>query len=243
MNMDTATLEQSTSSAPVRTASGRTLIGEAGEVHIPGWVADHASFRRWYHSCAFPEDKIRICYLGNEVWVDMSPEQLFTHNQVKGEFSRVLGNLMKEHKQGRFIPDGMMVSNAEAELSTVPDGVYVSFASLQADKVRLVEGAKAGYLELEGTPAIVLEVVSPSSVRKDAVRLRELYHRAGVPEYWLVDARGDEVRFDILRHAADGYKPTRRQKGWVKSQVLGKSFQLTREADALGHPEFTLRVR
>lgn len=35
------------------------------------------------HSGEFPETG-RICFLDGEVWVDMSMEQLYTHNQVKG---------------------------------------------------------------------------------------------------------------------------------------------------------------
>src|SRR5256885_8764701 len=51
-----------------------------------------------------------------------------------------------------------------------------------------------GYLELEGTPDMVLEVVSESSVQKDTKRLRQLYWQAGIREYWLVDARREPDR-------------------------------------------------
>jgi Uma2 family endonuclease len=90
---------------------------------------------------------------------------------------------------------------------------------------------------------MVLEVVSPSSVEKDTVTLRDLYWRAEVREYWLVDARGERPGFDILRHTARGYSPVRRQGGWVKSAVFGKAFRLVRRADELGNPEFVLEVR
>ena len=38
-----------------------------------------------------------------------------------------------------------------------------------------------GYLELEGVPDMVLEVVSRSSVRKDTVLMRQAYWRAATP--------------------------------------------------------------
>jgi Uma2 family endonuclease len=73
--------------------------------------------------------------------------------------------------------------------------------------------------------------------------LRDLYWRAGVPEYWLVDARKLPLRFDILRHTADGYVATEGQDSWLHSVVFGRSFQLTQGTDPLGHPQFNLAVR
>ena len=74
-----------------------------------------------------------------------------------------------------------------------------------------MEGAVKGFKEFEGTPDMVLEVVSATSVRKDTEILRDLYWRAGIQEYWLVDARGDEPLFSILRHTARGYAATCRR--------------------------------
>jgi Uma2 family endonuclease len=219
-----------------------TVVAEGEFVQIPDWVGNLESFRRWAHSDEFPETG-RICYLDGEVWVDMSKEQLFTHNQVKGEFAIVLGGFVKARRIGRYIPDGMLVSNVEASLTSQPDGAFISNKSLRARRVRLVEGVEEGCVELEGAPDMVLEVISRSSVRKDTKTLRELYWRAGIREYWLVDVRGERLEFDILRRTPDGYVSTRKQGGWMKSAVFGKSFRLTRRKDALGHPEYTLAVR
>ena len=117
-----------------------------------------------------------------------------------------------------------------------------SWESFEQKRVPLVEGKEEGFLELEGSPDMVLEVVSASSEEKDTVTLRDLYHRAGIPEYWLVDAR-TEPRFEILRRTARGYTSIRKSKGWLKSPIFGKSFRLTRDTDELGNPEFTLMVR
>src|SRR5207248_1835863 len=159
------------------------------------------------------------------------------------EISRVLGTLVKTDRLGRFFTDGALISNEEAKLTSQPDGLFVSRKTLEADDVRLVGGEKAGCVEMEGTPDVVLEVVSDSSVRKDLVRLRDLYWRAGIREYWLVDARGGVLHFDILRRTARGYTATRKESGWLKSTAFGKSFRLTEQADELGHPEDTLEVR
>jgi len=138
------------------------------------------------------------------------------------------------------IPDGVLLSNVLADIAVKPDGIFVSTESLAAGKVHLVPGAEEGYVELEGTPDMVLEVVSTGSVRKDTVILRQAYWEAGIREYWLVDARRTPATFDILRHTAKGYVAVRKQGGWVKSAVFGKSFRLRQRTNPLGHPEFTL---
>jgi Uma2 family endonuclease len=90
---------------------------------------------------------------------------------------------------------------------------------------------------------MALEVMSESSVRKDTDRLRELYWRAGITEYWLVDARDLQISFVILRRTAKGYVQVPKQAGWQKSTVFGKSFKLTVRDDEDGFPEYTLAVR
>lgn len=42
------------------------------------------------------------------------------------------------------IPDGMLVTNVEADLSCQPDGTFVSSESLRTERVRLVAGVEEG---------------------------------------------------------------------------------------------------
>jgi hypothetical protein len=97
-------------------------------------------------------------------------------------------------------------------------------------------------IELEGTPDVVLEIVSDTSVAKDTKRLRELYWRAGVPEYWLVDARSPEPRFEILCHTPAGYVAAEARSNGLMSAILGRAVQLNRSTDPLGRPSFDVRL-
>ncbi len=173
----------------------------------------------------------------------MSKQQIFTHVLVKTEITAVLRNLVKAQELGLFLGDGALLSNLTADISGVPDATFVSQATLQSDRIHLVEGWEEGHVELEGTPDMVLEVVSASSVHKDTVFLRQAYWQAGIREYWLVDARQEPIRFDILRRTARGYTATPKRDGWLKSAVFGKSFQLSQRVNAVGHPEYALAVR
>jgi Uma2 family endonuclease len=220
-----------------------TVINESNRVvSIPTWVVDLESFRRWADADDFPEDG-RAWYLQGEVWIDLSKQQIFTHVLVKTEFTAVLSNLVKTASLGLFLGDGVLLSNSAADICGVPDALFVSQATLESDRVHLVEGWEAGHVELEGAPDMVLEVVSASSVQKDTVILRQAYWQAGIREYWLVDARQEPVRFDIFRRTARGYTTARKRDGWLKSAVFGRSFQLTQSINALGHPEYSLAVR
>jgi Uma2 family endonuclease len=216
---------------------------EIGTFNVPAWVRDLASFRRWVEE----DDTLdfgRVGYLKGNVWIDMSKEQLYTHNGVKTELTIVLGGLIKSDRLGRYFSDGVLLSNVPADVSGQPDGTFVSTESLRTGRVRDVAGQRdGGYVELEGSPDLVIEVVSPGTVRKDTVRLRQAYWEANIREYWLIDARREPLKFDILRHAAKGYSATRKHGGWVKSPVLDRAFRLVRTTDAGGRPEFTLEVR
>lgn len=218
-----------------------TFVVNGAVVSVPPWVVDVASFRNWAHSDEFPESG-RICFLNGDVWVDMSKEQLI-HNQIKGVIASVLMALVARTRMGLFLPDGYLFSNIVAALSTNPDGIYVSNKSLQLGKVTFVEGVEEGLVELEGSPDMVLEVVSPGSVEKDTVTLMELYWQAGVREYWLVDTRGEQPTLEIQRHTDRGFVSVRSQRGWTRSGVFAKSFRIRQQTTDLGYPRIRLMMR
>jgi Uma2 family endonuclease len=135
------------------------VIQEAKGVTVPAWVTDRESFLRWTDDDSFPEYG-RIDYLAGEIWIDMSEEQIYSHNQVKTEFTFVLTGLAKASRLGRFYQDGLRIDHPEADLAAVPDGVYISRERLESLRIRKVEGAEGGYGRMEGAPDMILEVVS-----------------------------------------------------------------------------------
>src|SRR5438034_8705720 len=121
----------------------------------------------------------------------MGREQVYTHGLLKTVIAAVLTRIAMQSDLGNYWCNGVLLSNEGAELSGNPDGTFVSHETIQTGRVTLTEGADDGFVELVGTPDMVLEVVSESSVAKDNDTLRQAYWEAGIPEYWLVDARGD----------------------------------------------------
>jgi Uma2 family endonuclease len=219
-----------------------TFVTEARQVSVPSWVTDLDAFRRWADTDDFPETG-HVWFLKGEVWIDVSKEQIYTHGLVKTKITIVVGGLVDRENLGLFLVDGPLLTNVQADISGNPDAIFVANDTLESGEVRLIEGAEEGFVELEGSPDMVLEVISASSVHKDDVVLRQAYWEAGIKEYWLVDVRKAPLRFDILRHTAKGYAAARKQGGWVRSAVFGRSFRLRQRKSALGHPDFVLEVR
>ena len=216
------------------------------QVEIPLTIRSLADFRRWAQSEDFPQTG-RIDYISGKIEVDMSPEDLFCHGTLKGEIYAVLLQRVKREGLGHLFIDSTRVSCPEAELSVEPDVVFVSHEALDTGRVRLVPGAthKPGrYVELEGPPDLIVEIVSDASVGKDTRRLPEAYFKCGVREFWLADARKDPVVFRIHRPGEAAYVAEEPDpEGFQSSAVFDCSFRLDSRRDPKGHWVFDLRDR
>jgi Uma2 family endonuclease len=224
---------------PAATASRprRLKVFVQGQIVIPDWVGDLDSFCQWRLSEDAPQ-RGEIAFLDTGIWVDLTMEEFLTHNQVKAVFDFAIMSVAQPAALGRYVPDRMLLRNAEANLSAEPDGLFFTWDTLRSGRLRLVDKPGVGVVVLDGTPDIVLEIVSKTSVDKDTVLLRDLYWKAGIAEYWLVDARGEAMSFEILQLATGGYVATPAVDGWIPSKVLSKRFQLQQKVDPLGHPQF-----
>jgi Uma2 family endonuclease len=212
-------------------------------VAIPASVRSLQGFRDWYATDTFPEEG-RISYLAGEIVIDMSHERLSSHVDLKGEIFHRLKLLLEELGTGQFFTDGVRVVNESADVSNEPDGCYIAWESANSGKVQLNRDAGGrDATEVVGTPDMVLEVVSRSSVGKDKIKLRDLYHRAGIPEFWLVDARRDDVTFDILVLSTEGYVPSPTVDDWHESPVFGRRFRIERFVNPLGLWQYRLLVQ
>lgn len=227
-------------SIPGAARRGNVLVQD--KVAIPGWVCDLESYRRWAHSEDYPQSGW-VSFLAGDIYVDPDMETFLTHNQVKQAFNLAIGLVLMNKPSGRYVPDRMLFTNQEADVSTEPDGLYAHWETLKTGRLRLVPGQETDFTELEGTPDMILEIVSSSSVKKDTVTLPSLYARAKIPEYWLVDARSEPSSFQIFQLVNDHYQSIPHEVGWLKSSVFGCSFQLVREIDPLGQPQFVVKVK
>ena len=137
-----------------------------------------------------------------------------------------------------------LFTNVTGRVSTEPDFLFVSWASSETGRVTLGRRRQRQeeFIEIIGTPDMVLEVLSDSSTSKDRVALREAYALAGIPEYWMVDARDGQISFEILTLHAGTYRPSAPADQPQTSGVLNARFSLRRERNRLGRFTYTLDV-
>jgi Uma2 family endonuclease len=220
------------------------LDADLSIVQVPAAAATLEGFRSWATSNQFPE-RGQVSFINHKIWIDMSPEEVETHNKVKTAVTATIANLNAQLDLGEFFADRTLLTNAEAGLSTEPDGAFVLWASYNAEKARLVSVANRPdrYKELEGAPDWVLEVVSQTSYVKDTRILRSQYHRAKISEYWLIDARHGKIDFQILHRRKRGYVSAPAVRGWRRSLVFGWSFRLERTKNRMGRWRYQLRVK
>jgi Uma2 family endonuclease len=194
-------------------------------VTIPSWLVDHSSFLRWVNSAEAPE-KGKYEFYHNQLWMDASRETLF-HNQIKSIINRHLGIWAEQQALGDYFDDGMLMSQTDLSISCEPDGMFIAEETYSSGEVTLQHGDKS--MTIVGSPDMVLEVISKSSVLRDTKTKRQLYHQAGVREYWVVDSRLAQPTLVIYQRGSKTYVPVKAKAGWLKSNVFGASFKLTIE--------------
>lgn len=221
---------------------GHALIYEE-TLRVPTDAFTYDGFQEWLVSGEFPEGG-RIDFLAGDVEVDMTAEELHAHGTVKTAIASALHFLIADTDLGEVFVDSARVQSRFAQLSVEPDVVVVLWESLDAGRVSYVPMStkrEDRFSVMEGAPDLVVEVVSDSSVGKDTRRLPALYARAGVPEFWLVDVRGEEPRFEVHALRDGEYAVVAPgAEGWARSPRLGLSFRLTRRRTPRGHWRYVL---
>jgi Uma2 family endonuclease len=215
-----------------------------GEMRIPAGVFTFENFQAWVASRSFPETG-RIDFLAGDVEVEMSPEDLQTHAVVKTAIVMTLAELIVGRDRGEVYIDSTRVVCADAGLSVEPDVVVALWESFETGRVRYAKSAlDQRSSAIEGAPDVIVEIVSHGSVRKDTEILPLLYAKAGIPELWLADARGGQLRFTIQSLHEGKYQTVEPDAdGWLRSARLGGRFRLVRQPTHLGHWRYVLEHR
>ena len=213
----------------------------ADVLQIPPGIHSLVGFRRWLHSDDFPE-KLKAHFIQGNIYLDMSQEAIQTHVLVKKAVYQKLPNLIDEEDLGEFYTDGILLTNRRARISNKPDGLAALWETIESGRVQFIT-KKGIELEMQGTPDWIMEIVSSSSVTKDKKLLRKAYHKAGIPEYWLIDARGEEILFHILHWRPSGYAAAPVKDGWQHSRIFSHAFQLVRRRNRRGAWHYQLLVK
>jgi len=118
----------------------------------------------------------------------VTPAPTSEHQQAVTDLVMALGPFVRAHGLGRLLAGPIDVLLGEGDYLE-PDLVFV-----RADRAHIVSPRG-----VEGPPDLVVEVLSPSTAKRDRGVKLERYRHFQVPEYWIVDAGARSV--DIWRFA------------------------------------------
>lgn len=149
---------------------------------------------------ALPEDGNRYETVHGELLVTPSPRPL--HQLVWYRLLRDVGAYLERHPAAGALFGGGDLSWSEASL-VIPDLFVVDRTEAES-----MNWARMRHLHL------VVEILSPSTVRNDRFTKRRLYQELGIPLYWLVDADAQvveiwtpEALFPVTEHERVTWHP------------------------------------
>ncbi|MBI1293805.1 Uma2 family endonuclease [bacterium] len=141
----------------------------------------------------------------------MTPSPNTKHQRIIFRLLLHLGQFVLQHKTGELLPAPYDVILPD-DLGTPvqPDILFV-----RQDRRHIV-GAK----NTQGVPDLMIEVLSPSNWEDDRKVKFDVYARAGVPEYWIVDPLAETVEVFVLQEDAYTLLGRFTQDDTVQSQVF-----------------------
>lgn len=116
----------------------------------------------------------------------MSPRPMMNHIQTAGNIYRAFGNFLRG-KHCRVFPDGTDLYLTDKD-RFIPDVMVICDRSKVRD-----DG-------IHGAPDLVVEVLSPSSIKRDRVYKKGVYEKCGVQEYWIVNPIDKSVEVYLLEN-------------------------------------------
>ena len=124
--------------------------------------------------CLLPNDRNRYEILEGELSVTPAPAT--KHQIALGNLYQILSNHVVGHRMGRL-------------LLAPTDLILASTTVVQPDLIFIGNDRRGIITEraIEGTPTIVVEILSPTTHHTDRVTKAQLYAKYGVPHYWLID--------------------------------------------------------
>jgi len=146
----------------------------------------------------------------------MAPAPDTWHQAWIGELHLILDRHVRAGQLGKVLLSPVDVV-LDPENTVQPDIVFVA-----ADNVGIIQRRA-----IFGVPGLLVELVSPSSVRRDRYDKKALYARFGVKEYWIGDPANKALEILTLKEGRYELHGCAEEKGKLTSLVLpGLEFDL-----------------
>ena len=135
----------------------------------------------WQDVQQLPDDGHRHEAIEGDLHVTPAPS--IRHQRVSQRLEQELLRLLEEPGHGIVIDAPVGVEFPSTGEGVQPDIVFVSSA-----RTHIIADAA-----IRGAPDLVVEILSPTTERRDRGVKRKLYERQGVFEYWIVDLETETV--------------------------------------------------
>ena len=149
----------------------------------------------------------------------MAPAPSRGHQEISGEVFRQLANYL-EGKKCKVYHAPFDVRLFEKDGDTPEDVNTV----VEPDITIVCDHSKLDDRGCKGAPDMVVEVLSPSTLRHDRLVKLGLYQRAGVREYWIVDPDSSTVQVFLQRDGSLQLHEVYDRQGVAKVNVLDGCF-------------------
>jgi Uma2 family endonuclease len=153
-------------------------------------VQKHSATKLTYEDyLLFLDDGLRHEIIEGEHYV--GPPPVVRHQRILLKLSYLMQSYLEARPVGEilFAPVAILLSEFNV---FEPDLIYLSNA--RKDLLTLKN--------LQGSPDLVVEILSPSTRSRDKGLKRDVYERTGVSEYWVIDPDHDVV--DVYRRTTTG---------------------------------------
>lgn len=147
--------------------------------------------RYTFADCLRWDENERIEIIDGEAVMMATPSRI--HQKISGEIFRQLANFLEGRKcEVYHAPFGVRLFEQAGDKPEDVNTVVEPDISVVCNQDKLDKyGCK-------GAPDMVIEILSPSSLRHDRLVKLNLYQRAGVREYWIVDPENCAVQVFLL---------------------------------------------
>jgi Uma2 family endonuclease len=133
-----------------------------------------------------PDDGRRYEIIEGVLYVANAPG--YDHQFTVGETAFFFRLFVREHRNGVVLEAPFEVHLSETTRPVQPDVLFIRAERQPAPGAQFFEGA----------PDLIVEVLSPSSIRLDRIIKFDAYEQAGVAEYWLADPKTRSVEVYTL---------------------------------------------
>jgi Uma2 family endonuclease len=144
----------------------------------------------YYDFCQLPDDGKRYEIIDGELFVTPSPR--ITHQKIVTRLSHYLLEFVENNRLGQVFVAPLDVVFSDYDV-VEPDVFYVSNERAPA----LAEGKN-----VQGSPDLVVEVLSETTENRDRTIKLKLFARFDVREYWMIEPNGPSA--EIYRRTPQG---------------------------------------